>query len=1088
MKNKLSNPFLLLKLKRKLLISIMRLMMFFICVSTFGFAPLNILSQNVKIENDKDQYLTVDQVFRLIKSQTDYRFIYRQDLFEDYPKVFVKKGKIKANRLLQKSLSGGDLVFELNQNNTIFIKEKPSPEIFQQTITGKISDKNGVPLPGVTILIKGTNKGTSTDFDGNFTIDIVDQNAVLVISFIGFKTREITLNNRTRIDLVLEEDHQKLDEVVLVGYGAQKRENVTSAIVSVDEDSFNNGNINDSEQLLAGKVAGLTVSKIGGSPTGGIIMRLRGITSFGANSEPLIVIDGVVGGNLNNIDPNDIESFEVLKDASAGAIYGTRGSSGVIIVTTKSGTTVSEPTLNINSYTVFERISQFRQTASIAEFLENNGTDFGYRTDWLDEVAQTSNTNVINAAYSNNNDNTIYRASINYRDIEGVIKGEKLNVLNSRLNIIQNLFNDHLKLTGIMSLSRTRVNGVFGSALRQATYWNPTAPVYVDNDPSKGFFETNEQAVYNPVAMNAENTQNRQTKNHLINFKADLKIIDGLTLSANYSYQNSNTLNGFYSSANSLVGGGYGLGVGQDNNGRAERNTYDGENELYEFTTSYKNKFRDLEYTLLAGYSSQKEIDENFYATNTDFITGSVLYNNLGLGQGLYQEGGAIAAMGSYKSESLLVSYFGRANFTFKNIYNLALSYRREASSRFGSNNRWGDFWAISGSANLSEQFDWETLDNLKLRAGYGVTGNIPNERYAYLEILDANPNNLGFVNGQYVAAVEPVSNPNPDLKWEEKGELNIGMDFSVFQRRINGSFDYYIRKTSNLLNVINVPSPPNLFPSSLVNLGKLETKGFEVQLNAKIFTDKDFKWNTGIIFDTNKTKLIKFNNLENSEFLTENLGTPGFNNLLASQVKENEVIGNIMAPKFSRFNEENKALVFDVEGNEILASDASSDDFIVAGNGLPDFNLNWNNTLQYKNFDLNFLWRGVFGHSIANLAAAKLGHPGKAGMYRYITEGFFNPDDTDDSVWHSEYVEKGSFMKLDNLSLGYTINHDKNSIFKSFRLYVSGNNLITITKYSGPDPEPRFTGNSGVLAPGYDRLNNYLPTRSISLGLNINF
>lgn len=1074
------------------LMTTMKIYIFIFSILTFGLNIEPSFSQNEKILISSNAELRVEEVLDVIKRQTTYNFIYRSDLFENVPLIKVKKGEIKVVDLFKKIVNQKRLEVNFGNNGFVFIKKATEKKIKKQkqySITGKVTDARGVPLPGANILEKDTSNGTMTDFEGNFSLKVTNADAILIVTYIGYTTRQVDLNGQSNLNIVLQESAAELDEVVVVGYGSLNKREITSAIVSIDEEAFNAGNINDSEQLLTGKVPGLTISKVGSSPTGATTIRLRGITSFGANSEPLIVIDGVVGGNLNNLDPNDIKSIDVLKDASAGAIYGTRGSSGVIIVTTKSGGKYGKESFNINTYTVFEEISNYRQTASVSEFLENNGTDYGYRTNWLDEVSRTANTNVINTSYSNSLEKLSYRASINYRDIEGVIKGEDLDVLNSRLNIVQNLFDDRLKLTGIMSFSRTKVNGVYGSALRQATYWNPTAPVYVDNDPSKGYFETYEQAVYNPVAMNAENTQNRQTKDFLINFKADFQVLSGLTLSANYSYQNTNTLNGFFSTSNSLVGGGYGLGVGYDNNGRAERNTYDGEDELYEFTATYKKNLKDLDYTVLLGYSSQEEIDESFYATNTDFITSSVLYNNLGLGQGLYQDGGAIAAMGSSKTESLLVSYFGRLNLTYLKDYNLAMSYRREASSRFGANNRWGDFWAVSASADVAEKFGLDIFGYLKLRVGYGLTGNLPNQRYAYLEILDADSNNLGFVNGSYVPAVEPVSNPNPDLKWEEKGELNIGVDYSILKGKISGSFDYYNRKTSNLLNTIDVPSPPNLYPTSLVNLGKLETKGVEAQLNFKVFDSNDFMWRTGLLFDTNETKLVKFNNLENSEFLTENLGTPGFNNLLTTQVKEGEVIGNIMAPRFAGFNEEGKALVYDSDGGEILANDASFEDFIVAGNGLPDFNLSWTNTIKYKKFDISFLWRGSFGHSIANLAAAKLGHTSKAGMYRYVTEGFFNPQGTDDSVWHTKYVENGSFMKLDNLSIGYNLSlNGYNTILKNIRIYATGNNLIVLSKYSGPNPEPRYTGNTGILAPGYDRLNNYLPTRSISIGLNVNF
>ncbi len=977
-----------------------------------------------------------------------------------------------------------------------FLISIPKLTAQENTINGTVIDEQGTPIAGVSVVVQGTNKGTATDFDGKYNLSAAPT-AILEFSSVGFITQRVSINNRTTIDVTLLADVSQLDEIVVVGYGTQRQKEVTSAIVSVKEEDFNKGNINNAEQLLAGKVPGLTVSKQGGNPLAGSTIRLRGLTTFGANTEPLIVIDGIIGGSLNNVDPNDIASIDVLKDASAGAIYGTRGSSGVIIITTKSGTTQQKPKLDINAYTVLEEISNTPPVVGVEEFKQANSVDFGSNTDWMDEVTRKALTQVYNLAFSNNTGGTSYRASLNYRDIEGIIEDQDLTILNSRFNVSQSLFEDRLKLTGIMSFTRTNAEPEFEGVLRQALLWNPTAPIFenrtaqeLGRDPNRfgGYLETEEQNVFNPVGMIKLNTNQQKVKRTLSNFKAEYKLIQNLTVAGNYSYQVTSDLVGFYSSSGSITGAGRGLSNGEQVGGRAERFTSDTSDELYEFTATYNNSVGDLTYTVLGGYGYQEQIYEEFWATNTNYITDSVLWNDLGLGLGISNEGGAIANLDSFKSEALLTSYFGRATFNYKDIYNLATSFRREASSRFGENNRWGNFWALSGSMNIDDIFEMKNIDILKLRAGYGVTGNTPTQRYAFLETLGADPNNLGYVNGEFIPAVEPTSNPNPNLKWEEKGELNIGVDFSLFNYLLTGSLDYFNRTTSDLLNTIDVASPPNLFPTSLVNLGKLETNGWEAQLNAAILRKGDLTWNVGVIFDTNETKLVKFNNLESSEFLQENLGTPGFNNLLATRVREGDVIGNIMAPRFARFNEEGKALVFAADGSEILASEASADDYVVAGNGLPDFSLSLTNTLTYKNFDLNFLWRGIFGHSLANLPAAKLGHPTRATQFRYIKGDFFNPEDTDDSAWHTEYVEDASFLRLDNITLGYNVNVKNFGELSRLRLYITGNNLITITDYSGADPEPRFSGNSGILAPGYDRLGDYFPTRSITFGINATF
>jgi len=951
---------------------------------------------------------------------------------------------------------------------TIFMMALCHFTFAQRTITGTVTNaETGEPLIGANVVVAGTSTGTITDLDGTYELSVSEDAEELVFSYTGYTTQTIPIGESNVIDIQLTAG-EMLDEVVVVGYGTQKQKEVTSAIVSVKEEDFNQGNLNNAEQLLAGKVAGLTVAKPGGSPTSESVLRLRGLSTFGANAEPLIVVDGVVGASLRNIDPYDIASIDVLKDASAAAIYGTRGSSGVIIVTTKSGNTVQRPQLEVRAYTVFEEISNLPQTASVEDFLQAGGVDFGFSTDWMDQVTRTANTNVVNAAFSANNESTAYRVSVNYREVEGVLKAESLNQLNARVNMSQNLLDDRLKLTGIVSFTRGETDPGIDFALRQALLWNPTAPIYVDGDPNNEFFETREQSVFNPVAINALDDRLNRTKRTLINFKANYEVISGLTLSGNYSYQVNSGLYGQYTSSESLFNDGMNFG------GRAFRSTFDSSDELLELTASYQNSAGGISYSLLGGYSYQEQGFENFNASNTNFITDGITYNNIGIGRGLIDPAGPFAGLGSNKEENKLNSIFGRINLTIQEIYNLSGSFRREASSRFGANNRWGNFWAVSGSVDLVNLMDIPVTDLLKVRAGYGVTGNEPSQRYAFLETLGLQ--GLGYVNGEFIPAIGPSSNPNPNLKWEEKGELNVGLDFALFDYRLTGSLDYYNRTTDDLLNNIAVPSPPNLFPSTLVNLGKLETNGLEAVLNYKVLTNQAVNWDVGIIFDRNRTKLVRFNNLEAAEIFVENLGTPGFNNLLAIRIKEGDLIGNIMAPQFAGWNENGNALVLGKDGNEKLAVEALREDYIVAGNGLPDFSLNLTNNFSYKNFDLSFLLRGVFGHEV------------RAGQFRYIIGGFFNPDDADDSAWHTEFIEDASFLRLDNITLGYTLGMGAGTFVQNLRIYVTGNNLFTITGYSGADPEPRLVGNSGILAPGFDRLNDYFPTRSFTMGVNFTF
>jgi len=964
----------------------------------------------------------------------------------------------------------------------------------QSVISGTVTDTNGSPIPGASVVLKGTTIGVATDFDGNYSVNASPSN-VLVFSYIGFFAKEVTIGAQRTINVTLEEDVSKLDEVVVVGYGTQSKEEITSSITRVSEKDFNKGFINDPTQLLQGKVAGLNIAKAGGNPNQPFTIRLRGLSTFGANSEPLVIIDGVIGGSLANIDPNDIQSIDVLKDAAAGAIYGTRGSTGVIIVTTKSGTGVSIPSFEYSGFAAVESISNTINMASRDQFLQFGGIDYGANTNWLDEVSRDAISTVHNFAFTNSAPGGLsYRASVNYRDVDGVIDGTGFKQTNARINVTQRLLNDKLKLTGIASITNRDSNIGFAQSLRYALTFNPTAPVFENRsavelgrspDLYGGYFETGVQDVFNPVATNAQNSNLSRNYDFLANFGAEWEMLKGLKLGMNYSSQVNNTNSGTFLANDALLGG---IGLG----GRASRSNAANSNELFEFTTTYDGEWNDIKYNLLGGYSFQSFNFEGFSAFNTDFITNGVGFDNLGLGLGIINNQ---AGLSSFREEANLGAYFGRLNLNFDNNIFLSTSIRREASSRFGANNRWGTFWAVSGGFNLASMLELPGVDQLKFRAGYGVTGNEPGERYSFLERLGSRGS--GFVNGEFLPAIGPVSNPNPDLKWEQKAELNVGLDFAFFNSRLSGSLDYFIRNTSDLLNVVPVPSPPNLFNQTLLNLGELETKGFEAQINYAVVKNENFQWDFGGNISTFETVLVKLNNTEDAVQFRGNLGAPGLNNTLVVRVAEGEPIGQIRAATFVGYDDEGRTLVLDVDGNPTTERNLDRDG-VIAGNGLPDFTMGINNSFRYKNFDLNFLLRGAFGHSLVNIPRAYWEHPQVAGRQNIVITENFNPNDLEQDAYHSGYVEKGDFLRLDNATLGYNLKMPDDNVLKDIRFYISGNNLFTITQYTGSDPEVRFSdpgpiteGNTGaafggdILVPGIDRRVTYFPTSTILLGIN---
>jgi len=559
-------------------------------------------------------------------------------------------------------------------------------QISAQNINGLVLAE-GNPLPGASVLIKGTNNGTTTDFDGNFSIQ-ANQNDILIISYIGFSSQEVEIGNQTNLTISLFQD--VLEEVIVTGYGTQKKEEITSAIVSINSEDFNGGNINDPTQLLQGKIAGLNVTRAGSNPNEAFTLRLRGLSTFGANAEPLIIIDGVTGGSLDSVDPADIESINVLKDAAAAAIYGTRGSSGVIIITTKSSKGVAIPGFEYRGYFSSEQISNRIQYASYDEFLSYNGLDLGSKTDWVDEVTRTAMSNVHNLAYSGSNENGLgYRVSLNVRDVEGIQTTSGFEQVNARVNVNHKLLDDKLRIQANLGMTSRDASVGFERALTSAQSFNPTAPIY--NSDGTFFQNNGVDRSYNPVAINEQTVWDQDTNTMLANFKADYDLTPNLTVSASYSSQFKTMTDGkFYDNDD--------LWVGLRDKGRAEKTISDEKFNLSEFTATYNGEANDLNYEVLAGYAYQEFIYSNQYAYNTDFLSNEPGYNGMGFGLGILN---GQAGMTSLKQESKLASAFARLNLNYQNLAYFSASVRNEQSSRFGSNNRSGNFWAASAGVDL---------------------------------------------------------------------------------------------------------------------------------------------------------------------------------------------------------------------------------------------------------------------------------------------------------------------------------------------------------------------------------------------------
>jgi TonB-linked SusC/RagA family outer membrane protein len=888
----------------------------------------------------------------------------------------------------------------------------------QTTITGTVTDaENGDPLIGANILVAGTSTGTVTDFDGTYSLDVPEGAKALEFSYTGYSAQTIDIAGQTRIDIALSPG-QALEEVVVVGYGTQKAKEITSSVVSVKAEDFNQGNVNDPAQLLQGKVAGLSIARPGGDPNGGFQIRLRGLSTFGAQLEPLVVVDGVPGASLQNIDPNDIASIDVLKDGSAAAIYGTRGSSGVILITTKGGGKGGRTEVNYNGQVTFESIANTIDVMSGDEYVSFGGTNLGDNTDWYDEISQTGTFQVHNLSVSGGlGANTSYRFATNYRGGNGILRNSGFEQLNARLNLNQSALNDRLKLT--MNLSATRRESDFGfnDAFRYATYYNPTAPIL---DPTQeefdGYFQLANFDYFNPVAIIEQNVNEGQTERINADFRASYEVIDGFKLSAFYAYQNNDELIGEYYSRFSRF-------RGSDRGGLARRITNNFANQLFEFTGQYERDMGGLNMKLLGGYSYQDFFNEGSFIEAGEFLTDAFTYNNLNASNDVTQ---GEATVSSYKNSDRLIAFFGRVNLNYDDTYFLTASLRREGSSRFGENNKWGWFPAVSGGVTLTNLFETEAIDNLKLRVGYGVTGN--NAPQSYLSFTRFGPSGAFYpINGTNTAGWGPVSNSNPDLKWEVKSELNVGLDFALLDYRLTGSIDYYTRTTEDLILDVVVDQTTNFFDRNFVNLGELSASGLELALNTVVVDNQQWSYETGVTFTYFIENTIESLNNENFQFAPTgelpraNLGAPGLNDTRLILLEEGAPVGQIWGPVYNGINDDGTYNLVDVDGN----GEINEQDNQVIGNGLPDFELGWNNTFTFGDFDFNFFLRGTFGHDMVNTYRTfyEQLNAGSITSYNRVKTENFDPNLTDAARFSSFYVEDASFLRLDNATLGYNYN-----------------------------------------------------------------
>lgn len=962
----------------------------------------------------------------------------------------------------------------------------------QSKVSGTVKDANGEPLIGVSVMEVGTNNGAVTDINGNYTLN-VKPGAKLKLSYIGFTSKTIKASGNSQI--VLDEDNTALNEVVVVGYGTMRRKDVTSSITTVKAEDLNQGVFTDPGQMLQGKVPGLVVSSTA-DPNGSPTITLRGASTLrtGAMS-PYYVVDGIPGVDISIVSPEDIESIDVLRDATATAIYGSKAANGVIIITTKKG---AEEKTNVSykGYVAFDNILKKYDVCTADDLRQyakdNNITlkDGGANTDWQDEVLRTGISHNHNVNISGGNGSTNYMISADLRKREGVIKMTGFDRFNVRSLVSTKTLKDHLTVSLGANMMYGKHFGVpsgneGASVLDAMNYYSPTNAIKnADGIWTVGSGSKN----YNPLALMEENKSETVWKRNQFVGKTALELWKGFVWSVNYSWSNYQSTYSAYNTRNSQL-----EGIG-NKNGQATRNTYFGREQTFETYLNYDFKVGKSKWGLMGGYSwEEKKNNDGFGLSVEGYYNDDLGWYNMSYAQTIL--GVQNSVQSGYLEKVRNISFYGRVNYSFDSRYMLQATIRRDGSSVFGKNNRWGTFPSVSAAWNITEEKFMQNqhiFDNLKLRAGYGISGNAMGfDVYSSYNTYGASGT---FVyDGKTYRTYGATKNANPDLKWESTGMLNIGLDFAFLKGRLNGTVEVYHKKTKDLIWSYPVSTTQYIYGWMDANVGEMTNKGIEFTLNAVPVRTKNFMWSTTLNLSHNKNTVDK---MQNETFHTTNLtqGDPMVAGVSADgwtqRIMEGEPIGTFYTYQYAGIvNGRSEYYVLDENGNRTgeTTNNPSLKDRSITGCAQPKLNAGWNNTLTYKNWSLNAFITGVFGNDVYNSArahytAAQMFSDGKNVLKEFLS----NPvGDASSSLPSDRYIEKGSYVRLQTLSLSYTFRNCFNDWIQDLTLYGTANNLFTITNYKGLDPEV----NMGGIDPGIDyRWSRYPHTRTFMVGVKINF
>jgi iron complex outermembrane receptor protein len=1068
-------------LKLKLTTLLLLVSLFSIRASTYA--------QKTKVNLELNN-TTVETVIETIEQKTDFRFIYKMSDI-DLNRVISINVKNQAIDAVLEKLFKGTATDYIVRDNQIILKKvlvlKTSATFYiQKTIKGKVSDENGMPLPGASIIEEKTKKGTVTDVDGNFEITVEDSGAILLVSYIGYKSKKVSANQDNSV-IQLFPDTTELKEVVLIGYGTSSRKDVTGAVSSIAAKDMNQGAVVNPLQLISGKMAGVNITQTGSEPGTAPSIRIRGISSLIGGNDPLVVVDGVQGNMdlLNQIPPSEIASIDVLKDASATAIYGSRGAPGVIIVSTKknkAGKTSVEYSSSMAIDYIPKKLDmlnadQWWQQAQLVGVPAS--ANHGSNTDWYGILTKNGATQTHTLSFGGGTDKFSYRASISAILQDGVVINTSNQKYIGRIQATQSAIDDKLKLTFNLNSGVTNATNSIGSIGRAAFTSNlisnayvmrPTDPVYDTNGTY--FTDPNVFQYLNPYAAAQTVTNEGQYDNLFGSLKADLDLFEGVTASWFGSWRKTNSTNGYYLPAESTNA--YAI----DQKGYANINNNKQNERLMNASLSYKKVFGEHSINALALYEWQNQTYQGNFAQAKGFINDIATYNALQLGDLSKVQPGDIS---SYKNDRTLVSFLGRVNYSFLSRYLFTASLRRDGSSVFGANNKWGDF----PSASLGWQIDKEPFmanqsifDELKLRGGYGVTGN-QQGLGPQNSISLVGGSGVTYFGGQQITNFNVTQNANADLRWETKKQTNLGIDFALLDKRLRGSIDVYTATTDNLLFDYTVPQPPFPYNSIKANVGSLRNEGLEIALGYDLIKSE----NTTLTLAGNvsflRNEVLNLSGSINGVPLNTNNVSWGPSSFLIA----GQPIGTFNILHHTGKDNANSETVLDVDGNGIIDQGNTSPDRLIKGSALPTYTYAFNPTFQHKNLDVSMLWRGSGGNKIYNGLRSNLSYLENIGKANILDSAI--PLGLYTSKYGSDlWLEDGSFLRLENVTVGYNFHFEKVKYIESIRFSLTGNNLLLITNYSGIDPELNLSGSNGF---GGDN-GIYPRTRSFAFGLNVKF